>query len=127
MYLFDTHALLWALADDARLGPEAREVFLDDRAPVLVSAASIWEMSIKVGLGKLKLGRPLPRIVGQDLDALGIPVLPVEARHALGVEALPPHHRDPFDRLLAATALVDQLVLVSSDPVFPAYGVRVTW
>lgn len=127
MYLFDTHALLWAMVDDPRLGDQAKRLFDDGETPIVVSAASIWEIAIKVSLGKLSLSKRLEELVESDLPAQGIPVLGVEARHAIAVQRLPFHHRDPFDRVLAATAQVDRLTMVSRDPVFEHYGVPRIW
>ena len=127
MILLDTHALLWALGDDPRLGPAVRAWFDDDTVPMVVSTASVWEMAIKASIGKLTLGRPLPDVVRRVLPSLGIPTVGIEDRHVLAVEALPWHHRDPFDRVLAATALVEGWTLASADPIFDAYGVRRAW
>ena len=127
MVLFDTHAILWALADDPRLGAAARDLFDDPKANVVVSLASVWEMAIKLSLGKLLLDRSLAEMVQQVLPDQGIPTLPVEDRHAVAVATMPFHHRDPFDRLLAATALATVIPSTSADPVFEAYGVRRVW
>jgi PIN domain nuclease of toxin-antitoxin system len=118
--LLDTHALLWWLGDDPTLSRGAREAIADPDALVHVSAASVWECAIKATLGKLDLG-------GADLAA-EIPVngfeeLPISARHALTAGALPRHHDDPFDRMLVAQARLEELVLVTRDPAFAAYGV----
>jgi PIN domain nuclease of toxin-antitoxin system len=127
MYLLDTHTVLWALSEPDRLGPEARRIFLDERAPVFLSAASVWEMAIKLSLGKLHLDLPLTQLTEVEIPQQGIPVLPVEARHATAVARLPWHHRDPFDRLLIGTAQVDGLTLVSADPALDAYDVQRVW
>lgn len=127
MYLMDSHAILWALTDDPRFGSKARELFLDDEAPLLVSAASLWELALEISIGKLSLSRDLGDLADRELAEQGIPVVPIEARHAIAVRGLPFHHRDPFDRLLVATALVDGLTIVSRDPVFDAYGVTRVW
>ncbi len=126
MYLLDTHAVIWLLADDPRVPERVRSLFLEGTAPMFVSAASIWEMSIKASLGKLQLSRPLRELDAELVDQ-GIPVLGVESRHAVAVQHLPFHHRDPFDRVLAATAMVDSFALVSSDVVFDRYGVERLW
>lgn len=127
MYLLDTHTILWALAYDPRLGEGARSLWLDDTTPLVLSAASVWEMAIKVAIGKLTLARPLAELVARTLPDLGIAVLPINERHTLAVERLPWHHRDPFDRLLVATCLVDSPTHVTRDPVFDAYGIRTRW
>lgn len=115
--LLDTHVLLWALAGHRRLPAEARRLM--DEHDVVVSAASIWEVAIKAGLGKLQVD---PLAVQQALEPSGFDELPVTAAHAAAVASLPPHHRDPFDRLLVAQALAEHLVLVTTDEQLAPYG-----
>lgn len=119
--LLDTHVLLWALTDDARLRPEVRERIADGRTPVVVSAASAWEITIKASLGKLRVPNDLP----EQLEAARFEPLDVTIVHALAVGDLPDLHRDPFDRLLVAQAQVDGLTLVTSDPQVQRYDVEV--
>ena len=116
-YLLDTHVLLWALTDDARLDPEARSRI--DGAEVFVSAASIWELSIKVALGKLHCD---PRQVLAALEPTGFSMLPVTGEHAAAVCELPMHHRDPFDRLLIIQARHERMLLLTADRTLDAYG-----
>lgn len=121
--LLDTHVLLWAHGDPSRLGG-AREL-LDDAANDLVfSAASAWEVAIKVSLGRLRLPEPVQTWVPSRVAALGARTVPVDVDHATGVATLPPVHRDPFDRLLVAQASALNATLVSADPVFARYDVR---
>jgi PIN domain nuclease of toxin-antitoxin system len=119
--LLDTHLLLWALADPARLPAEARR--LVDRADVYVSAASIWEISIKAALGKLSAD---PREVVAALEPAGFLPLPISVEHAARVASLPPLHRDPFDRLLVAQALAEPMRLLTTDATLAGYGELVT-
>ena len=119
--LLDTHLLLWALADPARLPAEARRLI--DRADVYVSAASIWEISIKAALGKLSAD---PREVVAALEPAGFLPLPISVEHAARVASLPPLHRDPFDRLLVAQALAEPMRLLTTDATLAAYGELVT-
>ena len=121
--LVDTHALLWWLADDPGLSATAREALAEPANDVLVSTASVWEIAIKRALGKLSAPDDLPA----HIEAQGFGWLPVQAAHAWQVRDLPPHHRDPFDRLLVAQSLVEQLPVVSADARFSAYGVDVRW
>jgi PIN domain nuclease of toxin-antitoxin system len=121
--LVDTHALLWWLTDDAALSADAREVIADPRSEPLVSAASVWEIAIKRSLGKLAAPDDLPQILVED----GFGWLPVTAPHAWKVRDLPMRHRDPFDRLLVAQALVESLPIVTADPHFVEYGAAVRW
>ncbi|MCL4845712.1 MAG: type II toxin-antitoxin system VapC family toxin [Acidobacteria bacterium] len=115
--LLDTHVLLWALAGHRRLPAEARRLM--DEHDVVVSAASIWEVAIKAGLGKLQVD---PLAVQQALEPSGFDELPVTTAHAAAVANLPPYHRDPFDRLLVAQALAEHLVLVTTDDQLAPYG-----
>jgi PIN domain nuclease of toxin-antitoxin system len=121
--LFDTHALLWWLTDDAALPPGAREVLADPANEPLVSAVSLWEIAIKCSLGKLTAPDDLPdRIVDEGFSWLAI-----SPQHAWQVRDLPLHHRDPFDRLLVAQALAEHLPIVTADTRFKDYGVDVCW
>jgi PIN domain nuclease of toxin-antitoxin system len=117
--LLDTHVLIW-WDEGRRLATEARRAIADADS-VYVSAASAWEVAIKTGLGRL---RPI-RTVEQAVDESGFLELPVTFRHAERVGKLPPHHRDPFDRLLIAQADVEELTLVTRDAVFARYGVGI--
>jgi PIN domain nuclease of toxin-antitoxin system len=120
--LLDTHALLWYLAGDRRrIGKELRALIEAEASTV--SSASLWEIAIKTGLGKLEAPPDLPDRVRQ----MGFELLSVSAEHAWRVRDLPSHHRDPFDRLLIAQAQVERLPIVSADPVFATYEVRVVW
>jgi PIN domain nuclease of toxin-antitoxin system len=121
--LVDTHVLLWWLSDDPALSAAAREAIADPANDPLISAASVWEMAIKRALGKLIVPDDLPaRILGQ-----GFGWLAVGADHAWEVRGLPLHHRDPFDRLLVAQALVEGIPIVTGDRRFGAYGVDTRW
>lgn len=120
--LLDTHAVLWWALDDRRLGADARRS-IADAAEVYVSAASIWEMAIKIGLGKLELVRFEMAELPELAERLGFLDLSITAEHAASVAALPGHHSDPFDRLLVAQAKQEGLVLVTADRQFSAYGV----
>ena len=119
--LLDTHALLWALDDDDELGEPARSAIVDPRNDVFVSAISMWEISIKRSLGKLKA----PEDLLSTVEASGFRELPVTFVHADQAGGLPPHHRDPFDRMLVAQAQVEGLTIVTHDSVIAKYGVRI--
>ena len=124
--LLDTHAFLWFVGADARLSPPARRAIIDaDEA--FLSVASCWEMAIKISLGKLTLATPIERFLPEQLAANGFRLLHVEIAHATRVATLPWHHRDPFDRLLAAQALDEGLTVASSDRIFREYGVKAVW
>jgi PIN domain nuclease of toxin-antitoxin system len=124
--LLDTHAFLWWVADDTRLSPKARTT-VTNADEAFLSVASCWEMAIKVSLEKLTLSQPVDRFVAEHLGVNRFALLPVDLEHVARVAALPFHHRDPFDRLLAAQALHEGLTLVSADPVFRKYRVKRAW
>lgn len=117
--LLDTHVLLWALAGDERLGDRAIDLIEDGRNVVYVSAASIWEISIKRSLGKLRV----PGDVLAQVDAASFIRLPISFEHADAVAALPDLHPDPFDRMLVAQASADRLVLMTHDPLVLQYDI----
>lgn len=123
--LLDTHILVWAMVGDPRLSPAARRLIEDARQPVCTSLASIWELGIKISIGKLKLGKLWSRSVADWLRENAVEVLPLRWEHCTRIASLPFHHRDPFDRMLVAQALEDRLRLVTDDAVFSAYGVDV--
>jgi PIN domain nuclease of toxin-antitoxin system len=125
--LLDTHAFLWWVTDAPELSRAARRAIADSRNECLLSIASCWEMAVKVGLGKLELSGKIERFLPEQMTSNGIRELTIETRHATRVARLPFHHRDPFDRLLAAQALEEDLAIVSSDPVFKRYGLTRIW
>ena len=125
--LLDTHTFLWWTQDSSRLSRRARAAIGRPEEDCLVSIASCWEMAIKISLGRLTLPGSLDRFIAEQLAANGMRVLPLSLPHLAQVASLPFHHRDPFDRLLAAQALVEDLSLVSTDPVFKRYGVTRVW
>lgn len=126
-YLLDTHTFLWLAADDPRLSQHVREVFLKASSVLYFSAASMWEMAIKASRKKLSLPTSVAAFASRQMVANGIHELPIEKRHACDVETLPWRHTDPFDRLLAAQALSETLVLLSADGIFDDYGVLREW
>ncbi len=121
--LVDTHALLWWLTDDPALSLGARDAIADPVNDPLVSAASVWEIAIKRSLGKLTAPDDLPDRISDG----GFGWLPISARHAWLVRDLPTHHRDPFDRLIVAQALIERLPIITSDSHVGEYGVEVRW
>ncbi|MCP5370583.1 MAG: type II toxin-antitoxin system VapC family toxin [Hyphomicrobiales bacterium] len=125
--LLDTHALLWWLDGDDRLPPAMREVIADPATGVLVSAASAWEIATKVRIGKLPGAVAVAAELPDRMAEQGFAELPVSLAHALRAGGLPGPHRDPFDRMLVAQALVEDLPLVSNERAFDAYAVRRLW
>lgn len=121
--LVDTHAVLWWLADDDSLSAGARAALADRGNELLVSAASVWEIAIKRALGKLEAPDDLVETISDE----GFVFLAVTPTHAWRVATLPRHHHDPFDRLLAAQALVEGIAVMTADPQLGRYGVGITW
>ena len=120
--LLDTHVILWWQRDDRRLNKAARRAIADADI-VWVSAVSVWELMIKVARGRLRLAEPLPVLLAAD----NFTELPLTLGHAEALAGLPPHHADPFDRMLIAQARVEGAVLVSHDRALEPYGGAVIW
>ena len=125
--LLDTHAFLWLSLDDSKLPDRTRDALMDDANRLFLSPASYWELAVKITVGKYRLTRPFEDFVGGTIAGYGMTVLPILPSHAEAVTRLPLHHRDPFDRLLIAQALVERLTVVTADRAFAAYGVPVLW
>ena len=115
--LLDTHVFLWWCADDARLGPVERDAIRDPANDIYLSAVSVWEIMIKRALGRLRV----PELPSAAAARLGLQPLPITVEHAEATSALPPLHRDPFDRMLVAQARLESLTLVTGDPAVRAY------
>jgi PIN domain nuclease of toxin-antitoxin system len=125
--LLDTHAFLWWLSDRRELTKRARGVISKGTNECYVSIASCWEIALKVSIGKLAIEGCLERFIPEQLAANAFGSLAIDLRHVLRTATLPFHHRDPFDRLLVAQALVEDLAVVSGDGVFDLYGVQRVW
>lgn len=125
--LLDTCALLWFLSNDAKLTPSAMTAIQAGGNNRWISPISLLEIAIKVRTGKLPLNRPFASIFPTELLKNDIHLLPLEIAHIEPLTTMPLHHRDPFDRIIATTALVEAMTLVSSDPVFDAYGITRLW
>jgi PIN domain nuclease of toxin-antitoxin system len=122
-----THALLGWMIGDPRLSPRARAAVGAERAEVLVSAASAWELAMKVRLNKLPEAVPLMHRFAESLTEQNFKRLPISVEHGRLGGLLPGQHRDPFDRILAAQALLEDLPLVTNDPAFAGFGVKLLW
>ncbi len=125
--LLDTHAFLWFIMNHPELSRSARTVIEDPANDLWLSMASIWEIAIKVRIGKLHLARPFYLFIPQQLQDNMIDALPITLPHVGAVSELPLHHRDPFDRLIVAQSLVERLPPLSADAVFDQYGVERRW
>src|SRR5690349_21806726 len=113
--LLDTHALLWAVADSPRLSPKARALIMEANVSKLVSIASLWEIAVKLRLGKLELAVSFDELVAKLENNRLATFLPIAPEHVRRLQSLELHHRDPFDRMLVAQALAENLALVSAD------------
>ena len=120
-FLVDTHALLWALCEPSALSPAARDAIADPSNLIVVSSVSLWECAIKAPLGKLRL----PGSFFEALAPAGFELLPIALQHLEAYLELPMHHRDPFDRMLVAQAVHEQLILITRDRAIRKYGVPV--
>lgn len=121
--LLDTHCWLWWIAEPQRLGTAAHSIFADSTNELLLSVASLWEISIKYGIGKLTLPETPEVFVPPRLRRDRITLLPVKPEHSLQVWSLPLHHKDPFDRMLITQAQHDQLPVMTADPLFTQYEI----
>ena len=125
--LLDTHAFLWFITADPRLSPTAEDAIRHRGNTPLLSIASVWEIAIKVQLGKLPIPTQLEVFIPEQLQANRIELLPIELRHTFEIARLPLHHRDPFDRMLIAQAVSEGIPLLSADAAFGAYPVSRLW
>lgn len=121
------HTFLWFIESDSRIGPTALHEILEPGNQRLLSIASLWEIAIKASIGKLKQHSSFEQLVQVQVLGNAIDLLPISERHLDVVQVLPLHHRDPFDRLLVAQALSENLVLLSRDRSLSDYGARVLW
>ncbi|MEG4342364.1 type II toxin-antitoxin system VapC family toxin [Microcoleus sp. A003_D6] len=124
-FLLDTHAFLWYLLGDRNLGSKAKEA-IDTKTDLYFSIASLWEMSIKINIGKLQLNRPFEDLP-KELQYLNVQILPITFEDTEFYVSLPLHHRDPFDRILVAQGMNHSLVLISCDSAFDAYPIQRVW
>ncbi len=125
--LLDTHTFLWFIEDDARLSKNASEAILKLNNQRFLSVASLWEIAIKVSIGKMNSHGPFETLVQTQITDNDMQLLPISAKHLDTVQTLPYHHRDPFDRLIVAQALTEDLTLLSHDGNLTDYGVKLLW
>jgi PIN domain nuclease of toxin-antitoxin system len=125
--LLDTHTFVWWDSEPAKLSPQVLVLCQDRQNALLLSVVSVWEMQIKLQLGKLRMALPLRETVESQRQTNNIEILPVTLEHVLTLENLPAHHKDPFDRLLVAQAIVEKAILVSGDPNIARYADQVVW
>jgi len=125
--LVDTHAFLWLITGNERLSKTAKEIFLDPENSLFISAASLWEICIKMNQGKLSLKSGWLEIIRDEMKVNAIQWLPVEMAQCAQHANLPFHHRDPFDRMLIAQAMVEDIQLLSSDSRLSDYEIARIW
>jgi len=125
--LIDTSTFLWTISDNDKLSANARRFIADLENDILISVASLWEIAIKTSLGKLELLLPFNRLIPEQLEQNSITVLPIEMRHMSKIIDLPFHHRDPFDRLIIAQGLSEQIPVITPDAAFGQYPVQLIW
>jgi PIN domain nuclease of toxin-antitoxin system len=125
--LLDTCTFLWIAGQPAALSPRARTLFQDPDNEIHLSAASSWEIAIKYALGRLPLPESPERLIPRLRERHGIAALPIDEEATLHLSRLPDHHRDPFDRILVAQAIVHGMTLLTPDPLVTQYPARVIW
>ncbi len=126
-FLLDTHVLIWLLEGNKNLSNVAKATIEDENNSLYLSVASLWEITIKLSLGKLDLQISIEDMVESFLIPSGIEILPIEIGHLSILRELPLHHRDPFDRLIISQAKADELTLISTDGVFTQYSLKLLW
>lgn len=125
--LLDTHTFLWFIDGSAQLSQAARQLIDDQQNMRLVSIASLWEIAIKSSIGKLELSMPLPELVQRHIYGNAMELYAIAPQHLERLRQLPFHHRDPFDRILAAQSLEEDIPILSRDSSFDLYSVNRQW
>ncbi len=125
--LLDTHTFIWWDSDPAKLSARALSLCQDSQNELWLSVASLWEIQIKLQLGKLMLSASLPDIVARQEQANGLFLLSIHPNHTYALHRLPAHHKDPFDRMIVAQALTEKIRLISHDAIIRKYPVDVEW
>lgn len=125
--LLDTHAFLWFISGDSQLSATARQLIEDTENDIFISVASLWEIAIKVSIGKLILSAPYDELIPAQITANSFDLLPIEFSALALVTQLPFHHRDPFDRLLIAQAISNGFPIITKDRAFSGYSAELIW
>lgn len=125
--LLDTHAFLWFVLNDSQLSSTALNLIVEPSHDLLLSAASYWEIAIKISIGKYQIPGKFEEWIAEQIQVNALEILPIKISHAAIVSQLPFHHRDPFDRLLVAQALAEGISIISVDTIFDAYQVDRRW
>ncbi len=122
-YLVDTHTLIWSFENNKKLPQKTKDIIDDANNEIFVSIASFWEIAIKISNGKLDLSVSLTQLI-EDVTLRNIQILPINPSHVLKVETLPFHHKDPFDRIIIAQSLTENIIIISIDEAFDSYGIK---
>jgi PIN domain nuclease of toxin-antitoxin system len=125
--LLDTHVFLWMISGDKRLSKKAEETILDQETELWFSAASYWEICIKLSIGKLKMQSNWTDVFEREMRLNGVRWLPLKPEHAQGVIKLPWHHRDPFDRILVSQCMNEGLTCITADSYMALYDIPCLW
>jgi PIN domain nuclease of toxin-antitoxin system len=125
--LLDTHVLVWFVVDSPQLNVGMKRLIEDENNEKLLSIASVWEMAIKQNTGKLTFGLPFKEFIEQQLNINSITILNINLNHIDVISTLPQHHRDPFDRLIIAQAIIEKIPIISADAAFDAYTIERLW
>ncbi|MDB9375421.1 type II toxin-antitoxin system VapC family toxin [Nodularia sphaerocarpa] len=129
MFLLDTHTFIWYVTDNSRLSNQVLELINDENNQIFLSVASLWEIAIKQSIGKLTFNQPLPFeiFITQQLNLNDFSLVDIKISHVAVISSLTLHHRDPFDRLLIAQSIVENIPLLSADQIFDAYPIQRLW
>lgn len=125
--LLNTHTFIWFITDNPQLSSSAKALIEDELNEKVLSLASIWEMAVKCSIGKLRFDLPFQSFIEQQLVQNSLDLMKIEVSHLSTVATLPLHHRDPFDRLLIAQAIVEKMPIVGADQMFDSYGIERLW
>ncbi|MCY2943990.1 MAG: type II toxin-antitoxin system VapC family toxin [Planctomycetota bacterium] len=125
--LLDTHTLLWLVENNPQLSQTALDLLVDPGNELLLSPATYWELAIKISIRKYQLTDPLADYIAEAVQLYGLTILQMDVKHAEAIVTLPHHHKDPFDRMLIAQSIVENVALVSSDEAFDAYPIQRLW
>jgi PIN domain nuclease of toxin-antitoxin system len=126
IYLIDTHILIWLFGKSNNLPKNIFELLKNKKNKIYVSAVSIWEIAIKVSIGKLKFPFEITNIIN-EIGILNISILDITSEHLINVAALPFHHKDPFDRLIISQSIIENIPIISSDNIFSKYDIEIIW
>ena len=126
-YILDTHALLWFVSGDPKLSPKAKSVIENADNEIALSSAAVWEISIKSQIGKIRLHKELDQLISEILQLYNFTPLAITIPHVIRVNSLPEIHRDPFDRVLVAQSIAENMPLITADPLIKKYKIKTIW